>query len=329
MKYIDHGAGGAPTVLTLRDGATLAAPAAGEITIRVAYAGVNRPDCLQRSGLYPPPSGASPILGLECAGEVVAVGAGVTQWRVGDRVCALCNGGAYAERVNVPAAQCLPIPAGLSMIEAASLPENWFTVFHNVAERGALRAGETILIHGGTSGIGLAAIQLATSLGATVVTTVGSEEKAAFVRTLGATAINYKTEDFVSRIAALKGGQGVDVILDMVGGDYIDRNVQCLAADGRLVQIAFLQSSKANVNFRDMMVKRLTLTGSTLRPRSAEFKAHIARELLAKVWPQLAAMKIKTVIYKEFDWSEAGAAHALMESSVHIGKIMLRVSGEN
>ncbi len=326
MKFIDHGAGGAPDVLRLCDGATLAKPEAGEITIRVVVAGVNRPDCLQRSGQYPPPAGASPILGLECAGEVVALGAGVSQWRVGDQVCALCNGGAYAEMVNVPAAQCLPIPAGLSMLQAASLPENWFTVFHNVAERGALKPGETILIHGGTSGIGLAAIQLAHMMGARVITTVGSDEKAKFVETMGATAINYRTEDFVEQIATLTQKKGVDVILDMVAGDYIDRNIQCLAAEGRLVQIAFLQSSKAMVNFRDVMIKRLTISGSTLRPRTAEFKAHIARELAAKVWPQFASGALKCVIDREFDWKDAAAAHALMESSAHIGKIMLRVS---
>jgi NADPH:quinone reductase len=326
MKFIDHGAGGAPEVLTLREGATLGTPNAGEVTIRVAVAGVNRPDCLQRSGQYPPPAGASPILGLECAGEVVAVGAGVTQWRVGDQVCALCNGGAYAEMVNVPAGQVLPIPAGLSMVQAASLPENWFTVFHNVAERGALKAGETILIHGGTSGIGLAAIQLARMMGARVIATAGNAEKAKFVESMGATAINYRSEDFVERIATLTQKKGVDVILDMVAGDYIDRNIQCLAMEGRLVQIAFLQSSKATVNFRDVMIKRLTISGSTLRPRSAEFKAHIARELMAKVWPKFSSGELKCVIEREFDWSEAAAAHALMESSTHIGKIMLRVS---
>jgi NADPH:quinone reductase len=325
MKFIDHGAGGAPEVLKLSEGATLNAPPAGELTIRVAVAGVNRPDCLQRSGQYPPPAGASPILGLECAGEVVAIGAGVTQWRLGDQVCALCNGGAYAEMVNVPAAQCLPIPIGLTLMQAASLPENWFTVFHNVAERGALKAGETILIHGGTSGIGLAAIQLARMMGARAIATVGSDEKARFVESMGATAINYRSEDFVERIAALTQNKGVDVILDMVAGDYIDRNIRCLATEGRLVQIAFLQSSKATVNFRDVMIKRLTISGSTLRPRTAEFKAHIARELAAKVWPKFASGDLKCVIDREFDWKDAAAAHALMESSTHIGKIMLRV----
>jgi NADPH:quinone reductase len=325
MKYIDHGAGGAPEVLKLSEGAALGAPEAGEVTICVAVAGVNRPDCLQRSGQYPPPLGASPILGLECAGEVVALGAGVTQWRVGDQVCALCNGGAYAEMVNVPAAQCLPIPVGLSMVQAASLPENWFTVFHNVAERGALKAGETILIHGGTSGIGLAAIQLARMMGARAIATVGSDEKAKFVESMGATAINYRSEDFVERIAALTQNKGVDMILDMVAGDYIDRNIRSLAIEGRLVQIAFLQASKATVNFRDVMLKRLTISGSTLRPRTAEFKAHIARELAEKVWPKFASGELKCVIDREFDWRDAAAAHALMESSAHIGKIMLRV----
>ncbi len=325
MQYVAHGAGGAPQILTVAR-AAIPTPAADEVLIRVAYAGVNRPDCLQRSGLYPPPANASPILGLECAGEIVALGANVTDVRVGDQVCALCNGGAYAQYVGVPAAQILPIPRGLSLREAASLPENWFTVFHNVSERGGLKLGETILIHGGTSGIGLAAIQFAKSIGADVITTVGNAEKAAFVQKFGASAIQYKTQDFVKETALLTLGRGVDVILDMVGGDYIPRNLACLAEDGRLVQIAFLQGSKAEINFRDLMVKRLTITGSTLRPRSPQFKADLAQSLLQKIWPQLEAKAITPVIHATYRMHEAAQAHALMESNAHIGKIMLEIA---
>jgi NADPH:quinone reductase len=327
MNYIDHGAGGATSVMTLAQ-TPVPTPRAGEALIRVAFAGVNRPDCLQRSGLYPPPTDASPIIGLECAGTIVALGEGANEWKIGDQVSALCNGGAYAEFVAVPTAQLLPIPAGLSLKEAASLPENWFTVFHNVMERGQLKSGESILIHGGTSGIGLAAIQLATLTGARVYTTVGSAEKAAFVEKLGATAILYKTEDFAPRIQALTNQRGVDVILDMVGGDYIARNVSSLAPDGRLVQIAFLQGSAFETDFRQVMMKRLTLTGSTLRPRTTAFKGALARRLRDEVWPHFASGALRTFIHASFDLADASRAHALMESNAHIGKIMLNVSDQ-
>jgi NADPH:quinone reductase len=327
MDMISHGTGGPPSVLTLTQTA-VPPPGPGEVRIRVAYAGVNRPDCLQRSGSYPPPAGASPILGLECSGEIVALGEQVTQWALGDRVCALCNGGAYAEEVCVPSGQVLPIPNGLSLLEAASLPENWFTVYHNVIERGQLRAGESILIHGGTSGIGLSAIQLARSRGATVHTTVGNEEKAEFVKRFSAMPILYKTEDFVEVIHGRTNRRGVDVILDMVAGDYIPRNLSCLAEDGRLVQIAFLQSPKVEVDFRALMIKRLTFTGSTLRPRTAQVKAQLAQSLLQHIWPLLAARKIVPVIHEVFPLAQAAAAHTLMESNQHIGKIMLKVAGD-
>jgi NADPH2:quinone reductase len=281
---------------------------------------------LQRAGLYPPPPDASPLLGLECAGEIDALGEGAHEWTQGDRVCALCNGGAYAQYVCVPTAQVLPMPRGLSALQAAALPENWFTVYHNVAQRGALRADETILIHGGTSGIGLAAIALAKRIGARVLTTVGSEAKAAFVAALGATPIVYKTEDFVSRTRDQTHGRGADVILDMVGGEYLQRNIDCLAEDGRLVQIASLQGSKATINFRDVMVKRMTFTGSTLRPRSTAFKAELARELRREIWPALESGEIAPVIHATFPLAHAAQAHALMESNAHIGKIMLEVA---
>jgi NADPH:quinone reductase len=325
MQAIDHGAGGGPEVMRLVDNVPVPEPRAGEVRIRVRVAGVNRPDCLQRGGLYPPPPDASPIIGLECAGEIDALGAGEHEWKIGDAVCALCNGGAYAQYVCVPTAQVLPIPRGFSYVQAAALPENWFTVFHNVAQRGALARGETILIHGGTSGIGLAAIALSQRIGARVLTTVGSDEKAAFVEKLGATPIQYKREDFVARTRELTNGRGADVILDMVGGDYIARNLECLAADGRLVQIAFMQGSKAEINFRDVMMKRMTITGSTLRPRTAAFKGALARDLRKEIWPALESGEIVPVIHKTFALRDAAQAHALMESNAHVGKIMLEV----
>jgi len=326
MRYVDHGAGGPLSVLVATTG-PVPAPRDGEVLIRVAYAGVNRPDVLQRSGKYPPPPDASPLLGLEAAGEVVACGAGVSAWKVGDRVCALCNGGGYAEYVAVPAGQVLPVPKGLSMLQAAALPETYFTVWTNVFERGRLAAGETFLVHGGSSGIGITAIQMAKAWGATVITTVGSEDKARVCRELGAdVAINYRKQDFVDEVAKLTGKRGVDVILDMVGGDYIPKNLRSLALDGRLVQIAFLQGSKAEVDFTSLMVRRLTFTGSTLRARSAADKARLAAELREKVWPHLEAGRMLPYVFREFDLADAGEAHALMESSVHIGKIMLRVT---
>jgi len=328
MKFVTHGAGGGPEVLTPSSCAT-PSPQKGEVLVKVAFAGVNRPDCLQRSGRYPPPSGASPIVGLEISGEVVALGEGVTQWKLGDKVCALTNGGAYAEYATVPQGQALPIPKGYSMLQAAALPENFFTVWTNVFQRGKLKAGETILVHGGSSGIGLTAIQLAHAFGAKVFCTVGNAEKVAACLKVGAhTAIDYKTQDFVEEVLQLTNQKGVNAILDMVGGSYMQRNLKALAIEGRLLQIAFLQPSKVEVDWVSLMTKRLTFTGSTLRPRSAEDKAQIANELLQQVWPLLVSGKVAPVIHKVFDLKDAALAHALMESSQHIGKIMLTVAGE-
>lgn len=329
MRFIDHGRGGAPDVLAIGEG-LLPVPGADEVLIRVAFAGVNRPDVLQRSGNYPPPAGASPVLGLEVSGEVVAIGASVSQWRVGDKVCALTNGGGYAEFVTVPAGQVLPVPAGLSMLQAAALPETYFTVWANVFERGRLAAGETLLIHGGSSGIGTTAIQMAKAWGATVYVTVGNDEKArACVQDLGADhAINYRTHDFVAEIARLTNGKGVNEILDMVGGDYMARNLKCLALEGRLVQIAFLQPSKVDMDWMPLMLKRLTFTGSTLRARPAADKARLADELRTRIWPYLEQGRMLPMISQVFDLAQAGQAHRAMEASEHIGKLMLRVAGE-
>jgi len=327
MRYIEHGTGGAPEVMHL--GQT-AAPQAGpgDVLIKVAYAGVNRPDCLQRSGRYPPPPGASPILGLEASGHVVAVGEGVSQWRVGDAVCGLANGGAYAEYVAIPQGQVLPVPKGLSLLQAAALPENYFTVWTNVFQRGRLQSGETFLVHGGSSGIGLTAIQLAKAFGARVLCTVGNADKVEACLKAGAdVAINYRTQDFVDEALAATAQQGVNIILDMVGGDYMQRNLKALSVDGRLVQIAFLQPSKTEVDWIGLMVKRLTFTGSTLRPRSVADKAQMAAELKQNVWPMMEQGKCLPVIHQVFDLDQAAQAHALMESSTHIGKIMLKVAG--
>ncbi len=327
MRFIDHGKGGPPSVLKPAE-APLPSLRDDEVLIRVAYAGVNRPDVLQRSGSYPPPPGASPYLGLEASGEVVALGKAVSRWKLGDRVCALTNGGAYAEYVAAPEGQTLPVPAGLSLVQAAALPETYFTVFTNVIERGRLKSGETILIHGGSSGIGITAIQMAKAWGATVYTTVGNAEKAKACLALGAdVAIDYRKQDFVDEVTKLTDKRGVDVILDMVGGEYIARNLRCLALEGRLVQIAFLQSPKVEIDWTPLMVKRLTYTGSTLRPRPPAEKARLADELRTKIWPQLEQGRMLPVIHKVFPLAEAGAAHALMESSTHIGKIMLEVGG--
>jgi putative PIG3 family NAD(P)H quinone oxidoreductase len=328
MHFVDHGTGGGPEVLTP---ATCASPTpkAGEVLVKVAYAGVNRPDCLQRSGRYPPPPGASTLAGLEVSGEVVALGEGVSQWRLGDKLCALTNGGAYAEFVAVPEGQALPIPKGFSMLQAAALPENFFTVWTNVFQRGKLKSGETILVHGGSSGIGLTAIQLAHAFGAKVFCTVGNSDKVAACLKAGAhTAINYNTQDFVEEVLQLTDQKGVNAILDMVGGSYMQRNLRALAIEGRLLQIAFLQPSKVEVDWVSLMTKRLTFTGSTLRPRSAQDKAQIASELHAQVWPLLEAGKVKPIIHQVFDLKDAAQAHALMETSQHIGKIMLTVAGE-
>lgn len=304
-------------------------PGAYEVLIRVKAAGVNRPDVLQRQGVYPPPADASPILGLEVAGVVVACGTEVKNWREGDAVCALVNGGGYAQFALAPAAQCLPVPAGFSFIQAAGLPETLFTVWHNLFQRAQLRSGETLLVHGGASGIGTSAIQLAVALGVTVFATAGGEQKCAACAQLGAVAIDYQREDFVERVKQLTLGQGADVILDMVGGDYIQRNFSAAAKDGRIVNIAFLKGSKQTVDFMPLMLKRLTLTGSTLRAQSAEAKAQIARELHENVWPLLAQKKIQPVIDSVFPLAQVAQAHARMESNQHIGKIILDVHHDN
>lgn len=295
-----------------------------QVVIKIAYAGVNRPDALQRAGLYNPPPGASDLPGLETAGEVVAIGAGVTRLAVGDQVCALLPGGGYAEYVATPAAHCLPVPEGLSLKQAACLPETFFTVWSNVFMRGGLQAGERFLVHGGSSGIGTTAIQLAKAKGARVFTTAGTDEKCLACVALGAElAINYRNDDFVEIVRA---AGGADVILDMVGGPYMQRNLKALADDGRLVQIAFLQGMKAELNMVQLMTRRLTMTGSTLRPQSDLAKAKIAEELRTHVWPLLASGKIVPVMDQEFPLVDAAAAHARMESSAHIGKIVLKVA---
>ena len=300
-------------------------PGPGELLIEVHAAGVNRPDILQRRGLYPPPPGASPILGLEAAGTVAAIGEGVEGWRVGDPVCALCNGGGYAEYVAVPAPQCLPPPEGYDHMRAAALPETYFTVWANLFQRGRLAKGESVLIHGGSSGIGTTAIQLAREFGARVFATAGNVDKCTACLRLGAqAAIDYRAQDFVAEVKRLTEGRGVDVVLDMVGGDYIARNLRCLALDGRLIQIAFLQGSTVrDFDFLPVMTKRLTVTGSTMRPRTTAEKGAIAAELLARVWPVLSAGRCGPVIYGTYALDDVAEAHRLMESSAHIGKIML------
>lgn len=314
---------GAPDVLVPEQRA-VPQPGEGEVLVKVAAAGVNRPDVMQRQGFYPPPKGASDIPGLELAGEVAALGANAQRWKVGDKLTALVAGGGYAEYCLVPEPQALPIPSGLSMIEAAAMPETFFTVWHNVFKRGALKSGETFLVHGGSSGIGTVAIQLAKAFGARVFATAGSAEKCDACRRLGADlAINYKSEDFVAAVKAATGDKGVDVILDMVGGDYIDRNYEAAAVEGRIVQIAFQASPKANVDFRRMLAKRLTHTGSGLRPRSVADKGKMARALEERVWPLVAAGRVKPVIDSTFPLAQAAQAHARMESGVHVGKIVL------
>lgn len=326
MKYIDHGRGGDADVLRLAE-RDLPEVGAGEVLIRVAYAGVNRPDVLQRAGSYPPPRGASPHLGLEVAGVVAAVGQGVPEWQKGDRVCALVNGGGYAEYVAAPAGQVLPVPAGLSMAQAAALPETVLTVWANVVERGRLQAGETLLVHGGTSGIGVAAIQIAKALGARVFCTVGTPEKAGAAQKLGAdAAIDYRRRDFMVEVSKLTEGRGVDVILDMVGGPYIERNLRSLALEGRLVQIAFMQTAKVEVDWMPLMLRRLTFTGSTLRARSAEEKARLSRAVQDNVWPMVEDGRVQAVIDRVFPLDSAAEAHRRIESSDHIGKILLAVN---
>jgi NADPH2:quinone reductase len=320
MKAIAIRKPGGPEVLELGELAR-PEPALGEILIRVSAAGVNRPDTFQRMGLYPPPD----TPGLEVAGEVVAIGPGVTRWKAGDRVCALVGGGGYAEYCLAHEAHALSVPKGLNEIEAAGLPETVFTVWTNVFERGALKPGETFLVHGGTSGIGTTAIQLALAFGARVIATAGSADKCATCVRLGAEAINYRDQDFVEEVMKLTDGHGVDVVLDMVGGDYIQRNISIAAPDGRIVSIAFLRGPKAEVNFMPVMAKRLTLTGSTLRPRSNEEKAALARTIEANVWPLIETGRMKPIIDTTFPLADAAKAHALMESSSHIGKIVLTV----
>ncbi len=322
MRVVEISAPGGPEVLVpaTRD---IAPPQPGEVQIAVAYAGVNRPDALQRAGLYNPPKGASDLPGLEAAGVIAAIGDGVTDWSVGDEVCALLPGGGYAEAVNTPAAHCLPVPEGMGLKEAACLPETYFTVWSNVFMRGGLQAGERFLVHGGSSGIGTTAIQLAKVFGARVFATAGTDAKCKACVDLGAErAINYRDEDFVE---VMRGQGGADLILDIVGGPYIPRNLKTLADDGRLVQIAFLQGPKVEVNFVQLMTRRLTMTGSTLRPQSALAKARIAASLREHVWPLLDAGRIGPVMDQEFALEDASAAHARMESSDHIGKIVLKV----
>ncbi|SEQ73238.1 NAD(P)H-quinone oxidoreductase [Thalassovita taeanensis] len=323
MRAIEISEPGGPEVLRLCE-RPMPVAGPGQVVIKVAYAGVNRPDALQRAGAYAPPPTASDLPGLEASGEIYAVGEGVSDWSVGDQVCALLPGGGYAEYVMTPAAHCLPVPEGMGLREAACLCETYFTVWSNVFQRGGLKAGERFLIHGGSSGIGTTAIQLAREFGARVFVTVGSQDKAAACAALGAErTIIYNDEDFVE---VLRGEGGADLILDMVGGLYIPRNIRALADDGRLVQIAFLQGPKVEVNFAQVMTRRLTITGSTLRPQSDLAKARIAEALRAQVWPLLDAGKIAPVMDSEFALKDAADAHARIEASGHIGKIVLQVA---
>ena len=323
MTAIEISEPGPPEVLVATR-RPLPVPAENEVLIRVAAAGINRPDVLQRKGGYPPPPGASDLPGLEVAGEIVALGAGTSGWKPGDRVCALVTGGGYAEYCAAPAPQCLPVPSGLNLVEAAALPETFFTVWTNLYRRAHLVEGESLLVHGGSSGIGTAAIQIAATLGNRVFATAGTAEKCAACERLGAErAINYREEDFVAEIKKATEGRGVDVVLDMVGGDYVRRNISALAAEGRLVYIAFLAGSVAELDLLPLMLKRLTITGSTLRPRPVVEKAAIARDLRERVWPHLESGRIAPVIDSTFPLADAALAHARMESGAHIGKIVL------
>ena len=314
---------GGPDALVLET-RPLPAPGPGEILVKIAAAGLNRPDVLQRQGGYPPPKGAPDVLGLEIAGEVVALGDGAGRFAPGAKVCALVSGGGYGEYAVVHETNALPVPPGLSMVEAAAIPETFFTVWSNVFDRAGLKPGEVFLVHGGTSGIGVTAIQLAAAFGATVIATAGGAEKVARCRDLGADlAVDYRTQDFVQEVKTFTKGRGADVILDMVGGDYIERNHEAAAVEGRIVQIAFLRGAKATVNFTRLMLKRLVHTGSTLRARDVAFKAEIADALEAKVWPLLAAGTVKVVIDSTFPLKEVAEAHRRMETNAHIGKIVL------
>ena len=326
MKHIEISQFGDPDVLQLTEG-DAPVPGENQVLIRVAAAGINRPDVMQRQGKYPPPPGASTIPGLEIAGEVIEVGGGVTWPNPGDQVCALVAGGGYAELAVADAPLCLPVPAGLTPIEAAALPETFFTVWSNLFDRAGLKAGESVLIHGGSSGIGTTAIQLAKAFGATVFTTVGNEEKCKVCRELGADlVINYNDEDFVEACRNATAGNGVDVILDMVAGDYTNRNIAAAAVEGRYVIIAGLRGFSAEVSIRSIMLKRLVVTGSTLRPRPVAFKAAIAAGLREQVWPLLESDQVKPIIHTVLPLSKANEGHRLMESSRHIGKIMLQVT---
>ena len=326
MKVIDHRPGGDASCIRLIE-ADQPTPKAGEVLIQVAYAGVNRPDILQRSGSYPPPPDASPFMGLEVSGTIVAIGDGVPKQRVGEQVCALTPGGGYAEFVVAPADHCMPIPTGLDLRTAACLPETFLTVWANLIERGQLRAGQSVLIHGGSSGIGTTAIGFAKWAGASrIFTTVGSEDKARICRELGADRpILYKSEDFAQVIKDETNGQGVNLVLDMVGGDYLPKHLKCLALEGRLVQIAFLSGAKVEMDWTLLMMKRLTFTGSTLRARSVEEKARIALTMQQAIWPELQRGRLLPIIHAEFPLAQAEEAHRLMESSQHVGKIVLKV----
>jgi NADPH2:quinone reductase len=324
MRHVAATAAGGPDVLTVATSA-VPRPAADEVLVRVHAAGVNRPDVMQRRGLYPPPPGASPILGLEIAGEVVAVGTDVRDVAVGERVCALTNGGGYAEYCTVPSVQCLPWPRGFDAIRAAALPETFFTVWANLFLHGRLARGESVLVHGGTSGIGTVAIQLARAFDARVYATAGSDAKCEACTRLGAeAAINYRTEDFGARIAELTGGRGVDVVLDIVGAPYFERNLASLAMDGRLVEVATQQGAVAErLDLLLVMRKRLTITGSTMRPRSTAQKGSIAEALRREAWPLLDAGRIAPVVHAVYPFEQAAEAHRVLESSVHIGKLVL------
>lgn len=323
MRVVEITEPGGPEVLQVAQ-RPVPQPAAGEILVHVTAAGVNRPDVLQRKGLYPLPKGASDLPGLEIAGVVVAVGRGAGRWNIGDNVCGLTSGGGYAEYCILPEGQALPVPKGLSLIEAASLPETFFTVWANVFDSGRLQPGETLLVHGGSSGIGVTAIQVARALGSRVFTTAGTDEKCRACEQLGADlAINYRNRDFEQEVLKATDGEGVDVILDMVGGDYVPKNLRCLGELGRLVFIATLRGAKTELDIMEVMRKRLTISGSTLRPRTLEFKAAVAANLRQHVWPLIESGQIKPVIFRTFPLSEASAAHALMESSEHVGKLVL------
>ncbi len=327
MTAIGFDAPGGPEVLRAET-LPMPRPGPGEVLVKVAFAGVNRPDVVQRQGGYPPPPGASPVPGLEIAGEIVALGDGVAQWALGEKVCALVTGGGYAEYCLADAGHCLPVPEGLPLDQAAALPETLFTVWHNVFERGWVRDGETILVHGGTSGIGTMAILLGKLFGVTVIVTCGGLEKCARALDIGAAhAIDYKAADFVEEVRRITEGRGVHMVLDMVAGDYVPRNLKCLAEDGRHVTIAVQGGAKAELNMAVVMSRRYTLTGSTLRPRSREFKALLAQEIAANAWPLVESGDLRPIMDSSFPLAEAAAAHARMEAGEHIGKIVLEVGG--